>query len=84
MFSIIYTPTEGDAIADYSRLFRKSEGCFLSIEDPDSIEAALKHWTPEDVDIVACSDGEQILGAQIKHTGRMASKVWTNCSNVYI
>lgn len=62
MFSIIYTPTEGDAIADYSRIFRRSEGCFLDVENPDSIEASLAQWQHKDVDIIACSDGEQILG----------------------
>ena len=62
MFSIIYTPTEGDAIADYSRIFRRSEGCFLSIDDPVSIEASLEQWQHKDIDIIACSDGEQILG----------------------
>lgn len=64
MFPIIYTPTEGEAIANYSRLFRKPGGLFLDIEDPDSIESTLDKWGPgEDVDIIACSDGEQILGA---------------------
>lgn len=62
MFPIIYTPTEGDAIANYSRIFRQSEGVFLNIEDPDSIESALAQWRHKDVDIIACSDGEQILG----------------------
>lgn len=63
MFPIIYTPTEGEAIMDYSRLFRRPAGCFLNIEDPNGIEAALDKWgPPEDVDIIACSDGEQILG----------------------
>ncbi|KAK4554241.1 NAD-dependent malic enzyme, mitochondrial [Recurvomyces mirabilis] len=63
MFPIIYTPTEGEAIQSYSRLFRKPEGCFLSIDKPDEVEAALDRWGPsEDIDIIACSDGEQILG----------------------
>jgi malate dehydrogenase (oxaloacetate-decarboxylating) len=63
MFPVIYTPTEGEAIANYSRLFRRPVGCFLNVFDPDSIEAALDKWgPPEDVDIIVCSDGEQILG----------------------
>lgn len=66
MFSIIYTPTEGEAIANYSRIFRRSEGCFLDVDSVDSIEAALSHWEPDDVDIIACSDGEQILGTLIR------------------
>jgi hypothetical protein len=62
MFSIIYTPTEGEAIANYSRIFRRSEGCFLDIESMDDIESALSHWNADDIDIITCSDGEQILG----------------------
>ena len=62
LFSIIYTPTEGDAIAQFSRIFRRSEGCFLNIKDPDAIETSLAQWKGKDVDIIVCSDGEQILG----------------------
>ena len=63
MFPIIYTPTEGEAIANFSRLFRRPTGLFLSIAEPDKIEAVLDQWGPaEDVDIITCSDGEQILG----------------------
>ena len=63
MFSIIYTPTEGDAIQDYSRLFRKPDGCFLSIERIDEVEKILaSRGKPEDVDYVVVSDGEEILG----------------------
>jgi malate dehydrogenase (oxaloacetate-decarboxylating) len=41
MFPVIYTPTEGDAIANYTRLFRKLQGYFLNIANPDGIEAGL-------------------------------------------
>lgn len=61
MFSVIYTPTEGDAIQNYSRLFRKPEGCFLNIRDQDSIEDYLSNFgTPEDVDYIVVSDGEEV------------------------
>jgi malate dehydrogenase (oxaloacetate-decarboxylating) len=63
MFSIIYTPTEGDAIANFSRLFRRPEGCFLNIEDMDRIEDNMDQWgNAEDIDVIVVSDGEQILG----------------------
>ena len=65
MFSIIYTPTEGEAIANYSRIYRRSEGCFLEITNMDDIEVSLSRWKPEDIDIIACSDGEQILGMHV-------------------
>ncbi|KAF7717553.1 NAD-dependent malic enzyme, mitochondrial [Penicillium ucsense] len=64
MFSVIYTPTEGDAIQNYSRLFRKPEGCFLSIRDQDAIEESFAAFggEPEDIDYIVVSDGEEILG----------------------
>lgn len=53
MFSIIYTPTEGDAIQNYSKLFRRAEGCFLNVNDQHRIEADLAQWgNPEDVDYI--------------------------------
>ncbi|KAJ5965087.1 uncharacterized protein N7479_004963 [Penicillium vulpinum] len=63
MFSVIYTPTEGEAIENYSRLFRKPEGCFLNINDQDHIDEYLAAFgTEEDVDYIVVSDGEEILG----------------------
>ena len=41
MFSVIYTPTEGDAIANFSRLFRRPEGCFLNIDNIDRVSRDL-------------------------------------------
>jgi malate dehydrogenase (oxaloacetate-decarboxylating) len=38
MFPIVYTPTEADAIADYSHLFRRSEGLYLTIPEEDTME----------------------------------------------
>lgn len=63
MFSIIYTPTEGDAISQYSKLFRRPEGCFLNINDLDRIHSDLSQWgRPDDIDYIVVSDGEEILG----------------------
>lgn len=63
MLPIIYTPTEGDAIAAYSHRFRKPEGCFLDITDPDSIELRLAVFGEDkDIDYIVVSDGEGILG----------------------
>lgn len=60
---IIYTPTEGDAIAAYSHRFRKPEGVFLDITEPDSIERRLAAYGEDkDVDYVVVSDSEGILG----------------------
>lgn len=53
MFSIIYTPTEGDAIQNYSRIFRRPEGCFLNINDLERVHHDLAQWgKPEDIDYI--------------------------------
>lgn len=58
---MIYTPTEGDAIQNYSRLFRKPEGCFLNINDQDHFDEYLAGFgTGEDVDYIVVSDGEEV------------------------
>lgn len=63
MFPIIYTPTEGEAISNYSRLFRRPEGLFLNINDQDRVAQDLDRFGPSDsVDVIVVSDGEQILG----------------------
>ena len=63
MFSIIYTPTEGDAIQNFSRLFRRPEGCFLNIFDQARVHDNLAQWgNPEDIDYIVVTDGEEILG----------------------
>ncbi|KAI9648183.1 NAD-dependent malic enzyme, mitochondrial [Ciborinia camelliae] len=63
MFSIIYTPTEGEAIENYSRIFRRPDGCFLNINDMDRVHDDLAQWGgPEDIDYIVVTDGEEILG----------------------
>ncbi len=53
MFSIVYTPTEGDAIQKFSRLFRRPEGLFLNIHDIDRVHSDLSMWgRAEDIDYI--------------------------------
>ncbi|EMR63327.1 putative nad-dependent malic enzyme protein [Eutypa lata UCREL1] len=70
MFSVVYTPTEGEAIENFSRLFRRPEGCFLNINDLDRVSHDLAQWgKPEDIDYIVVSDGEEILGIGDQGTG---------------
>lgn len=60
---IIYTPTEGDAIAAYSHRFRRPEGIFLDITEPESVERRMAvYGSDKDVDYIVVSDSEGILG----------------------
>ncbi|KAL5116319.1 NAD-dependent malic enzyme, mitochondrial [Pleosporales sp. CAS-2024a] len=89
MFSVIYTPTEGDAIADYSRLFRRPEGCFLNVDDADRIEDDINQWgETDDIDLIVISDGEQILGIGDQGVGAILISVaklviYTLCAGIH-
>ena len=64
MLPIVYTPTVGTAIQQFSHLFRRPRGVFLNIDDTDGIDKALESsgLGPDDVDLVVASDAEAILG----------------------
>ena len=64
MMPIIYTPTIGDAIQEFSMMFRQINGVFLNINAPEVIDESLLAIgrRPEDVDIVIVTDSEGILG----------------------
>ena len=64
MMPIIYTPTIGDAIQEFSLWFQQLHGVFASIEAPHQVEESLRHAgrNADDVDIVIVTDSEGILG----------------------
>jgi malate dehydrogenase (oxaloacetate-decarboxylating) len=64
LLPIVYDPTVGEAIEKYSLEYRRPRGIFLSIDRPgDMAEAfATLGLGPGDVDLIVCSDAEQILG----------------------
>lgn len=63
LIPIIYTPTQADAIANYSHLFRRSEGMFFTFPNQDTMEEDfLEQTRGRDVELFVCSDAEAILG----------------------
>jgi malate dehydrogenase (oxaloacetate-decarboxylating) len=64
LLPIAYDPTVGEAIERYSHDYRRPRGIFLSIDAPDDIEKAFATLKlgPGDVDLIVCSDAEEILG----------------------
>lgn len=62
-FPTSYTPTEGAAIEQYSHIFRKPEGCFLTIDQPERVREHLAQWgQPDDIDYIVVTDAQEILG----------------------
>jgi malate dehydrogenase (oxaloacetate-decarboxylating) len=64
LLPVVYDPTVGEAIEQYSHEYRQPRGVFLSIARPDDMEKAFAtlELGPQDVDLIVCSDAEQILG----------------------
>ncbi|MGG2026463.1 NAD-dependent malic enzyme [Gottfriedia sp. S16(2024)] len=64
MLPIIYTPTVGDAIQSYSHRYRRPDGLYLSIDNPEGIEKAFNNLgKPKNgIDLIVVTDSESILG----------------------
>ena len=64
MMPIVYTPTIGEAIQEFSLWYQRIHGVFLSIDAPERIERSLRASGrgPDDVDLVIVTDSEGILG----------------------
>jgi malate dehydrogenase (oxaloacetate-decarboxylating) len=64
LLPVVYDPTVGDAIEKYSHEYRRPRGIYLSIDRPDDIEKAFAtlQLGPGDVDLIVCTDAEEILG----------------------
>jgi malate dehydrogenase (oxaloacetate-decarboxylating) len=64
MLPIVYDPTVAQAIEQYSHEYRRPRGVYLSIDEPDAIEASLRSVGagPDDIDLIVATDAEEILG----------------------
>ena len=68
---VIYTPTVGEACQQFSELWRKPRGLFLSYPNRDRINQILAHPRYEDIRCIVVSDGERILGLGDQGAGGM-------------
>lgn len=61
---VVYDPVVGEAIENYSEVMTRPRGVFLSIDDPDGIEAKLAAFgaQADEIDLLVASDAEEILG----------------------
>src|SRR6267154_536350 len=64
LLPIVYDPTVGDAIERYSHEYRRPRGIYLSIDRPEDVKKAFDtlELGPDDVDLIVCTDAEEILG----------------------
>ena len=64
LLPIVYTPTIGEAIQQYSHQYRRPRGVYLSIDALDQIETALRatELSADEVDLIVATDAQAILG----------------------
>ena len=62
MMPIVYTPVVGQACQQFSHIYRRPRGLFISYPLRDSIPALLRNRPHKDVDVIVVTDGERILG----------------------
>ncbi|HIJ65971.1 MAG TPA: NAD-dependent malic enzyme [Candidatus Hydrogenedentes bacterium] len=62
MMPIVYTPTVGEACAQYAHIFRIPQGMYVSVKNRGRIAEILRNWPKRDVGIIVVTDGQRILG----------------------
>lgn len=59
---LIYTPTVGQACQQFSRIYRRHRGLFISYKDRGRIGDILHNATKSNIKVIVVTDGERILG----------------------
>ncbi|MFJ9630123.1 NAD-dependent malic enzyme [Streptomyces sp. NPDC101175] len=64
LLPVVYDPTVGDAVEQWSTDFRDSRAVYLSIDRPEEVQASFASLGlgAEDVDLIVVSDAQAILG----------------------
>jgi malate dehydrogenase (oxaloacetate-decarboxylating) len=64
MLPVVYDPVVAAAIEQYSHQYQRPDGVYLSVDDVDGVEAALRNYGlgSDDVDLLVATDAEAILG----------------------
>jgi len=72
MMPIIYTPTVGDAVRDFSLLYQSPRGLSLSTRNIDRAAAAFENSFYDDVRMIVATDSSAILGIGDQGYGGLA------------
>ena len=88
LLPIVYTPTVGAGCEQFSRLYRKPRGLFLSLPHKKRIKQILAHPRFDQVEAIVVTDGERILGLGDQGAGGMGIPIgklalYTGCGGLH-
>jgi malic enzyme len=71
MAPIVYTPTVGKVCEQFSHIYRRPRGLYVSSQDRGRIESVLRNAPERDVRVIVVTDNEAILGIGDQGVGGM-------------
>lgn len=87
MLPIIYTPTVGEACEQFSDIYRRARGLFISWPNRHQIDEMLQQFSRNDIRVIVVTDGERILGLGDQGVGGMGIPIgklslYTACGGI--